>query len=151
MTDIAIANGSIMLAASVYGVDKSNPILFLHGPRSCKPTLSAGQYCSTIIYRVLKQRTRARKSFNTGIVATLSTACVLSHYAFLVMSRPLFRRLFQGLPVRVPTRIEMSILFNGAWIDCKMIRWRRATSQHVSRDNLGTVSHSRHGTRRASL
>jgi pimeloyl-ACP methyl ester carboxylesterase len=31
MTDIAIANGSIKLAASVYGVDKSDPILFLHG------------------------------------------------------------------------------------------------------------------------
>jgi len=31
MTDIAIANGSIKLAASVYGVDRSNPILFLHG------------------------------------------------------------------------------------------------------------------------
>jgi len=31
MTDIAIANGNIKLAASVYGVDKADPILFLHG------------------------------------------------------------------------------------------------------------------------
>jgi pimeloyl-ACP methyl ester carboxylesterase len=31
MTDIAIENGGIKLAASVYGVDKPDPILFLHG------------------------------------------------------------------------------------------------------------------------
>ena len=31
MTDIAIANGSVKLAASVYGANKPDPILFLHG------------------------------------------------------------------------------------------------------------------------
>jgi len=31
MTDIAIENGGIKLAASVYGADKPDPILFLHG------------------------------------------------------------------------------------------------------------------------
>jgi hypothetical protein len=31
MTDIAIENGGIKLAASVYGVDRPDPILFLHG------------------------------------------------------------------------------------------------------------------------
>ena len=31
MTDIAITNGSIKLAASVYGADRPDPILFLHG------------------------------------------------------------------------------------------------------------------------
>jgi pimeloyl-ACP methyl ester carboxylesterase len=31
MTDIAIENGGIKLAASVYGADNPDPILFLHG------------------------------------------------------------------------------------------------------------------------
>jgi hypothetical protein len=31
MTDIAIENGDIKLAATVYGADNPDPILFLHG------------------------------------------------------------------------------------------------------------------------
>ena len=38
MTDITIANGSIKLAASIYGPPDAEPILFLHGS-----TLEAGE------------------------------------------------------------------------------------------------------------